>query len=104
MLLFSIFTVAGALSPDFVWFCVFRFLAGFGLGGCIPVDYALVGEFTPRKQRGKVLTAMDGWWPVGVTLDSRGALLVADDVGNTIWRATADQRTARNEESDAKKP
>ncbi len=43
-------------------------MAGFGLGGCIPVDYALVGEFTPRKQRGKVLTAMDGWWPVGAAL------------------------------------
>jgi glucose/arabinose dehydrogenase len=27
--------------------------------------------------------------PVGVALDSSGALLVADDVGNTIWRVTA---------------
>jgi glucose/arabinose dehydrogenase len=27
--------------------------------------------------------------PVGVALDKRGALLVADDVGNTVWRATA---------------
>ena len=26
--------------------------------------------------------------PVGVALDKRGALLVADDVGNTIWRVT----------------
>lgn len=26
--------------------------------------------------------------PVGVTVDRRGALLVADDVGNTIWRVT----------------
>jgi putative MFS transporter len=43
-------------------------MAGFGLGGCIPVDYALVGEFTPRRQRGRVLTAMDGWWPVGAAL------------------------------------
>jgi glucose/arabinose dehydrogenase len=24
--------------------------------------------------------------PVGVALDKRGALLVADDVGNTVWR------------------
>ena len=31
--------------------------------------------------------------PVGVALDSKGALLVADDVGNTVWRVTpaADQ-------------
>jgi len=24
--------------------------------------------------------------PVGVAIDSRGALLVADDVGNAVWR------------------
>jgi glucose/arabinose dehydrogenase len=27
--------------------------------------------------------------PVGVHLDRQGALLVADDVGNRIWRVTA---------------
>jgi glucose/arabinose dehydrogenase len=26
--------------------------------------------------------------PVGVAIDESGALLVADDVGNTIWRVT----------------
>jgi len=26
--------------------------------------------------------------PVGVAIDKQGALLVADDVGNTIWRVT----------------
>ncbi|MEO9248526.1 MFS transporter [Citricoccus nitrophenolicus] len=65
LLMFSLFTLAGVLTGDIVWFVLFRFLAGFGLGGCIPVDYALVGEFTPRKHRGAVLTAMDGWWPIG---------------------------------------
>ena len=28
--------------------------------------------------------------PVGLALDKAGALLVADDVGNTVWRVTAD--------------
>ena len=27
--------------------------------------------------------------PVGVTVDPRGALIVADDLSNTIWRVTA---------------
>jgi glucose/arabinose dehydrogenase len=27
--------------------------------------------------------------PVGVAIDRRGALLIADDVGNTVWRVTA---------------
>lgn len=29
--------------------------------------------------------------PVGVAIDQQGALLVADDVGNTVWRVTAAQ-------------
>ena len=30
--------------------------------------------------------------PVGVAVDKTGALLIADDVGNTVWRVTsADQ-------------
>ena len=29
--------------------------------------------------------------PVGVAIDKTGALLVADDVGNVIWRVTASE-------------
>jgi glucose/arabinose dehydrogenase len=29
--------------------------------------------------------------PVGLALDRSGALLVADDVGNTVWRVSAQQ-------------
>ena len=32
--------------------------------------------------------------PVGVRLDKQGALLVADDVGNTIWRVTPAAKSA----------
>lgn len=68
LLMFAVFSAAGAASPGFVVFCVFRFLAGVGLGGCIPVDYALVGEFMPSRSRGKVLTMINIWWPIGATL------------------------------------
>jgi glucose/arabinose dehydrogenase len=27
--------------------------------------------------------------PVGLAVDAHGALLIADDVGNTVWRVTA---------------
>ncbi len=33
--------------------------------------------------------------PVGVAVDARGAVLVADDVGNTIWRVTARDAAAQ---------
>jgi glucose/arabinose dehydrogenase len=32
--------------------------------------------------------------PVGVRIDKQGALLVADDVGNTIWRVTPSTQSA----------
>jgi glucose/arabinose dehydrogenase len=32
--------------------------------------------------------------PVGVRIDKQGALLVADDVGNTVWRVTATTKSA----------
>ena len=49
----------------------------------LPVD-VLTGFLSPDG---------DAWGrPVGVALDAQGALLVADDVGNTIWRVTAAAR------------
>ena len=54
--------------------------------------------FVQGKPAGPIETVLDGFLngkgeaqgrPVGVAQDSRGALLVADDVGNTIWRLVA---------------
>jgi len=53
---------------------------GNGRPSGLPVD-VLTGFLTDKGE------AMGR--PVGVALDSHGALLVADDVGNTIWRVTA---------------
>ncbi|MGD9740894.1 MAG: sorbosone dehydrogenase family protein [Parvibaculaceae bacterium] len=44
-----------------------------------PVDFVSGFLGTDGKTRGR---------PVGVTLDPRGALIVADDLSNTIWRVT----------------
>jgi len=38
--------------------------------------------------------------PVGVTVDPRGALIVADDLSNTIWRVTAPGRNAASPAGD----
>lgn len=82
---FALFSVLAALAPGFWIFLALRFLAGVGLGGCIPVDYAIVSEFSPRKQRGKVLAAMDGWWPIGTTLAGLSATLLVPVSGNWRW-------------------
>ena len=38
--------------------------------------------------------------PVGVAIDRSGALLVADDVGNTIWRVTQQHEPAKTPGAD----
>ena len=47
-----------------------------------PVDFVTGFLGTDGKARGR---------PVGVTVDPRGALIVADDLSNTIWRVTPTQ-------------
>ncbi|MFI0444328.1 MFS transporter [Actinomadura sp. 6N118] len=85
LLIFALFSILGALSPSYEVFLLFRFLAGVGLGGCIPVDYALVGEFSPSRLRGKILSAMDVWWPIGATFCGVAATLLEPVQGNWRW-------------------
>ena len=52
----------------------------------LPVD-VLTGFLSPEgKAYGR---------PVGVAIDARGALLVADDVGKVVWRVRAKQTAER---------
>ncbi|WP_153504257.1 MFS transporter [Cumulibacter manganitolerans] len=85
LLAFSLLSLLSAAAPNYEVFLILRFLTGIGLGGTIPVDYAIVGEFTPARVRGRVLTAMDAWWPVGGTLCGLvAAFLTAQGIQN--WR------------------
>lgn len=45
-----------------------------------PIDFATGFMGADGKTRGR---------PVGVTLDPRGALIIADDLSNTVWRVTS---------------
>ena len=85
LLIFALFSIVGAASPNYEMFLLFRFLAGVGLGGCIPVDYALVSEFSPRRYRGRILTALDLWWPIGITLCGLASTVLVPLDGNWRW-------------------
>jgi putative MFS transporter len=85
ILIFALFSAAGALSPNYEVFLLMRFLAGIGLGGCIPIDYAIVGEFCPKKIRGKVLTGLDLWWPIGATMAGLSSLALLNVENNWRW-------------------
>lgn len=66
-----------------------------------PVGYKVVFvPFADGKPSGEPIDVLSGFisatgeaWgrPVGVLIDKKGALLVADDVGNTVWRAVSAQ-------------
>ena len=47
-----------------------------------PIDFATGFHGDDGKTRGR---------PVGVTVDPKGALIIADDLANTIWRVTRNQ-------------
>lgn len=47
-----------------------------------PVDFATGFRGDDGKTRGR---------PVGVTVDPKGALIIADDLANTVWRVTRNQ-------------
>jgi glucose/arabinose dehydrogenase len=61
--------------------------------------------FRNGKPEGKPIDVLTGFLnkdgeahgrPVGVEMDKKGALLVADDVGNTVWRVAPQTRTSEN--------
>jgi glucose/arabinose dehydrogenase len=72
----------------------------------VPAGYKVVFvPFSGGKPNGMPIDVLTGFvsskgeaWgrPVGVAMDKRGGLLVADDVGNVIWRAASQQRNAQN--------
>jgi glucose/arabinose dehydrogenase len=70
-------------SPFSGYKVVFVPFAG-GKPSGLPVD-VLTGFLDGNEARGR---------PVGVAIDKAGALLVADDVGNTVWQLTPTPHTA----------
>jgi putative MFS transporter len=68
VLLDAAFGLLSALSPNFVWLIVFRFLTGTAVGGTLPVDYAIMSEYLPTKQRGKFLVYLESFWALGTII------------------------------------
>ena len=79
------FGVASAFAPDLQWLCAARFLTGLGVGGTLPVDYAMMAEFRPADRRGRWLVLLEGFWAVG-TVALALLALVAGTQGGEAWR------------------
>ena len=78
---FSVFTLLCAFAPGPGAFGVLRFLAGLGLGGCLPTAIALVNEFTRGHRGGRATTTVMTGYHVGAVLTALLALWLVEDHG-----------------------
>lgn len=64
----AVFGLASAFAPSLEALLVLRFLTGMAVGGTLPVDYAMMAEFLPPKNRGRWLVWLEGFWAVGTLI------------------------------------
>jgi benzoate transport len=80
---FSVLTLACAFAPNETVFGILRFLAGLGLGGCLPTAIAMVNEFTRTGRSGRATTTMMTGYHVGAVATAALAIVVIPSLG---WR------------------
>ncbi|MGY1624732.1 MFS transporter [Geodermatophilus sp. SYSU D00965] len=80
---FSLLTLLCAFAPNAAVFGLLRFLAGLGLGGCLPTAIAMVNEFTRAGRSGRATTTMMTGYHVGAVATAALAIVVVDSIG---WR------------------
>jgi benzoate transport len=80
---FSLLTLLCAFAPNAAVFGILRFLAGIGLGGCLPTAIAMVNEFTRAGRSGRATTTMMTGYHVGAVATAALAIAVIPSLG---WR------------------
>lgn len=87
LVMYSVFTVLTALSPNYTFLMIFRFLTAIGVGAEYTAINSAISEFIPPKNRGKVNGLVMNFWPLGAMIAALVNLffinLLAVDVG---WR------------------
>ena len=79
--LFSVMMLACAVAPSPGAFGLFRFVAGFGLGGVIPTAIALTVEFSAPHRRNFNNAVMFCGYAVGGVAAALAALALLDEIG-----------------------
>ena len=82
----AVFGLASVFAPSFELLLILRFLTGVAVGGTLPVDYALMAEFLPPKNRGRWLVMLEGFWAVGTIMVAVTAWLAASYGAQAPWR------------------
>lgn len=83
LILFGVFSLAGAFAQTLEQIVVLRFLIGLGMGGATPALLALTAEFSPKARRGTFMTLVLLGLPGGALL---GGLVAAAWLPLMGWR------------------
>ena len=81
VVMFSLLTFAAAFSPSVFVFGLLRFLAGLGLGGCLPTAIAMVTEFARLGRGANATTLVMTGYHVGAVLTAALAIVVVVQFG-----------------------
>ncbi|MDO5605463.1 MAG: MFS transporter [Paracoccus sp. (in: a-proteobacteria)] len=82
----AVFGIASVFAPSFEMLLVLRFLTGVAVGGTLPVDYAMMAEFLPPKNRGRWLVLLEGFWAIGTIVVAVTAWIAATQGATAPWR------------------
>jgi len=81
LFIFSFFSMLSAFSPNVYFLMLFRFLAGIGMGGELPVVSALLSEFVPGKVRGRFVVLLESFWAYGAVASALVGYFVIPSIG-----------------------
>lgn len=82
----GIFGLLSVFAPSFGALLVLRFLTGAAVGGTLPVDYAMMAEFLPPRNRGRWLVLLEGFWAVGTVVIALAAWIASTAGAAEAWR------------------
>jgi MFS transporter, putative metabolite:H+ symporter len=64
----ALFGTLAAFSPNLSVLLALRFLTGTAMGGTLPVDYSIMAEYLPTRDRGRFLIYLESFWAVGTIM------------------------------------
>ncbi len=64
----ALFGTLAAFSPNLTVLLILRFLTGTAMGGTLPVDYSIMAEYLPTKDRGRFLIYLESFWALGTII------------------------------------
>lgn len=82
----AVFGLLSVFAPSFGFLLAARFLTGIAVGGTLPVDYAMMAEFLPAKNRGRWLVVLEGFWAVGTVAVAMVAWWAVSFDAEGAWR------------------